>query len=331
LKHQIVQGLFFGIAGFLAVFFIPYKFWKKMAVLLLALSVFLLILVFTPLGFSHSGATRWINFGFATIQPAELLKLTFIIYLAAWLSSKKGDNTRQTNWIYGFAPFMLVCGIVGALIFAQPSTTMPFIILAAGLITYFASGARISFIIGAVLMGIAAVALFIFLSGGYRAQRIETYVTGLFQKSESTEQILDKRYHIDQARTAISSGGLWGIGFGKSTTKIKNLPEPIGDSIFAVIGEELGFAGASLTVAAFIVLIARGFLIAKNSRDKFAQLAVIGMVSVIAIQTFIHIGAISGVLPLTGVSLPFISYGGTSLAIFLTMSGLIAKISKYSS
>jgi cell division protein FtsW len=331
LKHQIVQGVLFGLVGFFIVFLVPYDFWKKTAVPLLIASVFLLILVFTPLGFSHSGATRWINLGFTTVQPAEFLKFTFIIYLAAWLSSKKGDMLRQTNWLYGFVPFMMVCGIVGALIFMQPSTTTPFIILAAGLITYFASGARMPFIIGAVLMGITAVALFIFLSGGYRAQRIETYIKGLFQETAQTEQSLDKGYHIDQARTAIGSGGIWGVGFGKSTTKLKSLPEPIGDSIFAVIAEELGFAVASLVIAAFIVLIIRGFLIAGRAKDKFAQLAVIGMISVIGIQAFIHIGAISGALPLTGVSLPFISYGGTSLAIFLTMSGLIVKISKYTS
>jgi cell division protein FtsW len=224
---------------------------------------------------------------------------------------------------------MLVCGIIGLLMFKQPSTTTPAIILAGGLIVYFASGARMSFIAGAILTGLALLTIYISLFGGYRADRIKTYIKSVFNETRTEQVDLSKNFHIDRAKTAISSGGLLGIGFGKSTIKYNSLPEAIGDSIFAVIAEELGFVGASLTIAAFIVLIGRGFSIAKKTRDKFPQLAVIGIISIIAIQTFIHIGAISGVIPLTGVSLPFVSYGGTSLAVFLTMSGLVVKISKY--
>ena len=333
LKKQIFQGLSLGIIGFLFAFFLPYEFWKKLAVPLFALSVAGLILILTTnLGISRGGATRWLDLGFFSFQPAELLKLTFIIYLAAWLSSKKAvDAARQKSWLYGFIPFMAISGIIGFLMFKQPATTTPAIILAAGLIVYFASGARMSFVIGPILAGLTFIILFISLSQGYRAERIRTYVKTAFSETKTEQIDLDNDFHIDRAKTAISAGGFWGIGFGKSTIKYNSLPEAIGDSIFVVIAEELGFLGASLTIAAFVVLIARGFLIAKNSKDKFAQLVVIGIISVIAIQAFIHIGAMSGVVPLTGISLPFISYGGTSLAIFLTMAGLVAKISRYAS
>jgi len=331
LKHQMSLGLTLGLIGFLLAYFVSYDFWKKLSVPLLLCSLVGLILVFTPLGFSHSDANRWINIGSFSVQPAEFLKLTFIVYLAAWLSLRKGtDMRRQNNFLSGLLPFWIICGLIGFLIIIQPSTTTVAIILSSGLIVYFVSGARFSFIITTILVGIVGLALLIFLQGGYRAERIETYVKNIFNQ-ESVAKDVDKGYHINQALMAIGSGGLSGVGFGKSTTKFEYLPEPIGDSIFAVIAEELGFIGASALLAAFIVLIFRGFLIARKTRDKFAQLTVIGIISVIAIQTFIHVGSISGILPLTGVSLPFISYGGTSLAVFLTMAGLVVKISKYTS
>ena len=331
LKHQISLGLSFGIIGFILAYFISYEWWKKMAVPLLLLSLVGLILVFTSLGSSHSEATRWIKLGAFSVQPAEFLKLTFIIYLAAWLSSRKGaDMTRQNNFFSGYVPFLIICGLIGFLIFKQPSTTILAIILSSGLIVYFASGARLSFVFLTALIGIAAFSSVIFLTDDYRAQRVETYVKNIFNQETFVDDT-GSGYHINQALMSIGSGGAFGVGFGKSTTKFEYLPEPIGDSIFAVIAEELGFVGASGVLAAFIVLIARGFLIAKRSRDKFAQLAAVGIMSIIAIQTFIHVGAISGILPLTGVSLPFISYGGTSLAVFLTMAGLVVNISKYTS
>jgi len=329
LKHQISIGLGLGILGFIFAYFVSYQWWKKMAIPLLFLSLIGLVLVFTPLGFSHSNANRWINIGSFSVQPAEFLKLTFILYLAAWLSMRKGtDMHRQTNFLSGLLPFWMISGLIGFLILIQPSTTTVAIILSSGLIVYFASGAKLSFIFGTAILVFTILALVVFLSNDYRAQRIETYVKNMFNQ-ETVAGDVDESYHINQALMSIGSGGVFGVGFGKSTTKFEYLPEPIGDSIFAVIAEELGFVGASGMLAVFIVLITRGFLIAKKSRDKFAQLVVVGIMSVIAIQAFVHIGAISGIIPLTGVSLPFISYGGTSLAVFLTMAGLVVKISKY--
>lgn len=324
LKHQIYYGLSFGVLGFLLASLLHYRELQKWAFPLLILSILVVSLVFTPLGFSHTGAKRWLNIGSISLQPAEFLKFTLIVYLAAWLApfaAKKG--IRQKDFLAGFIPFLIICGLVGALIIAQPSTTTFLIIMAASLIVYFVSGARLSYILGAILLGVVALSLVILLTHDYRLNRILTFLS-----PETADQ--SRSFHLNQSLIAIGSGGLTGVGFGKSTTKFKFLPEPMGDSIFAVIAEELGFVGGAALILIFLALILRGFMIAKNSRDQFAKLTVIGFISLIAIQTFVHVAAISGFIPLTGVPLPFISYGGTSLAVFLTMAGVIVNISRYS-
>jgi len=329
LKHQLLYGLSLGVAGFLFASFIHYRFWQKIAVPLLLISLLSLVLVFTPLGFSHGGANRWLNLGVLSVQPAELLKFSFIIYLAAWLSSKKERGShRQTNILSGYLPFLIISGLVGFLILMQPSTTTVVIIMAAGLLVYFISGARLSFILGTIFLGILALTLIISIAP-YRLARVETYIKTFFGPEATDYQT--QGYHLNQALMAIGSGGVWGVGFGNSTTKFKYLPEPISDSIFAVIAEELGFIGAVFLIGIFILLFIRGIKLAKNSRDQFAKLATIGFILIITIQAFINVAAISGLLPLTGVPLPFISYGGTSLAVFLTMSGVIVNISRYTS
>ncbi|MEK7162872.1 MAG: putative peptidoglycan glycosyltransferase FtsW [Patescibacteria group bacterium] len=325
-KHQLFYGLSIGIAGFLMTSLIHYRFWQKLALPLLLISVFALALVFTPLGPSYSGANRWLNFGPLSIQPAEFLKFTFIIYLAAWLSSKKWNLGRQKNFLAGYLPFLIISGLVAFLILIQPSTTTVAIIMAAGLVVYFISGAKLSFVFGTIFFGLLILILIIAITP-YRSKRVGTYLKTLFGSEIVDSQ--SQGYHLDKALMSIGSGGFTGVGFGKSTTKFKYLPEPIGDSIFAVIAEEMGFIGSIILIATFIALFMRGIMIAKKSRDQFAVLTVIGFISIIIIQAFIHIAANSGILPLTGVPLPFISYGGTSLAIFLTMAGVVVNISKY--
>jgi len=329
LKHQLLYGLSFGIIGFLFASFVHYRFWRKIAVPLLIVSLFLLLLVFTRLGFSHAGANRWLDIGPLSFQPAEFLKFTFIIYLAAWLSSKK-DKTfgRQKNFLSGYLPFLIVSGLVAFLIIMEHSTGTVAIILAAGLLVYFISGARLSFVLGTILVGLLGLILLISLSP-YRLARIETYFKTFLQPQAVNSQA--QGYQVNQALTAIGSGGMFGTGFGKSTIKFETLPEPLSDSIFVVIAEELGFIGTVFLVGTFILLFIRGLNIAKNSPDQFAKLTAVGFTSIIAIQTFINIAAISGVIPLTGVPLPFISYGGTALAVFLTMAGVIGNISRYTS
>ncbi len=330
LKHQLLFGLSFGVIGFLIASLVYYRWWQKLAIPLLLISLAALILVFTPLGFSHAGANRWLDLGILSVQPAEFLKLSFIIYLAAWLSSKgKVINLRQTSFMAGYLPFLIISGLVAFLIIIQPSTTIVAIIMAAGLVVYFISGARLSFVLGTIFLGLLVFVLVVLLMGSYRLDRVQTYFKTVFNPDIVDAQ--SKGYHLNQALTAIGSGGLWGVGFGKSILKFKYLPEPIGDSIFAVIAQELGFVGVIFLITIFIFLFIRGFIIAKNSRDQFAKLITVGIISIMAVQTFIHIAANSGIIPFTGVPLPFISYGGTSLAVFLTMAGIIVNISKYTS
>ena len=317
LKHQIFFGLSLGVAGFLFAYYFHYKNLKKIAVPLLIINIIFLILVFTSLGTSHKGSSRWLNFGPISFQPAELLKISFIVYLSAWLSNRAAK--RQSSFLGGFLPFLIISGFVAFLVFKQPATTTIAIILSAAFIIYFLSGVKMLYIAGVAFIGILAITSIIYLTP-YRYQRIMTYLSE--EKHQTTG------YQLTQSLTAIGGGGLLGRGFGKSTIKYKYLPESIGDSIFAVIAEELGFIGSLFLLATFIVLFIRGFSIAKYSSNQFAKLTAIGLTSVIALQVFVHIAANSGIIPLTGVPLPFVSYGGTSLAVFLTMTGIIANISK---
>lgn len=319
IRHQIYYGLSFGIIGFAAGFFIYYKRWQALAVGILAISVISLILVFTPLGLKASGATRWVNLGFMSFQPAEILKLSFILYLAAWLAKRKSG--RRMNFVSEILPFLIIISVVGVLIIFQPATTTFVILLTASLIMFFVSGTKLRYLAMVGLLGILAIAVVVSITP-YRFERITSFFNG-------SQDTLKSGYHLNQALMAIGSGGIYGHGFGQSTLKYKFLPEPIGDSIFAVIAEELGFAGSIFVIALFILIFLRGLSIAKNSGDNFGKFLAVGFSSIIAIQALVNIGAISGVLPLTGVPLPFISYGGTALAVFLTMSGIIANISRY--
>jgi len=333
LKHQMLYGLSFGIIGFLFASFINYRFWKKIAVLLLLVSLFLLVLVFTSLGSPVGNVHRWLNIGPLSFQPAEFLKFTFIIYLAAWLSSKKSKGLgRQKSVLAGYLPFLIVSGLVAFLIIKQPSTGTMAIIMVAGLLVYFASGARLSFVFGTIILALLGLLLIISVSGNsndYRLIRIQTYLKTFLEPEAVNYQ--NQGYQINQALMSIGSGGLFGVGFGQSIIKFRSLPEPLNDSIFAVIAQELGFVGTVFLIGIFILLFVRGLNIAKNSPDQFAKLTVVGFTSIIAIQAFMNVAAISGVIPLTGVPLPFIGYGGTALAVFLTMAGVVGNISKYTS
>jgi len=318
LNHQIIFGLSFGIVGFLVGTFLYYRRWERWATFLLVVTIALLMLVFSPLGFTAKGASRWLTFGELTVQPGEILKLTFLIYLSAWIgkSAKRGKSLTE-----GFLPFLVLIGFVTLLLMLQPSTTTAVIIFLAALVMYFTAGARFKFVVAAVLLAGLALSVIIYITP-YRFQRVVS-----FFNPDVNE--LEEGYHINQSLIAIGSGGVFGVGYGKSTTKLRYLPEPIGDSIFAVIAEEFGFVGASLLTLVFLGLIWRGLRIARSVSDNFGRLLVTSFISLIGIQAFINIAAISGLIPLTGVPLPFISFGGTSLAVFLTMSGIIVNVSRY--
>ncbi|HVN26288.1 MAG TPA: putative peptidoglycan glycosyltransferase FtsW [Candidatus Paceibacterota bacterium] len=319
LKHQILYGLSLGVVGFLVTYFVPFYTWKKPAFVFLLIGVFALLAVFTPLGTSAGGASRWLKLGPFSFQPAELMKLLFVVYLAAWFSNTKFK--RATDFQAGFVPFLLVIGLVMALLLLQPATSTVLILAISGLAIYYVSGAPYRYIVGTLAIGLVVIAAVIYVTP-YRRARIMGYL----DKTADTQGL---NYQVNQALIAIGSGGLKGVGYGQSATKASYLPTPIDDSIFAVTAEELGFIGASLLAMLFAILSVRMFWLAKRMGDQFGRLLLVGFGSVISLQAFVNMASISGLVPLTGVPLPFVSYGGTALAIFLTMMGISANVTKY--
>lgn len=319
IKHQILYGLSFGIVGFIVGYFFYYGNWKKIAFILLLISLATLILVFTPLGLQARNTSRWLHLGPLSFQPAELIKLTFLMYLAAWLSNPKFK--RATDFQSGLLPFLIISAIIAGLLILQPATSTVVILLVSGLTVYFVSGAPLKYILLITVCAIVAIGLVIYLTP-YRWARI----LGFLNQSADTQ---GANYQVNQSLIAIGSGKLGGVGYGQSATKTNYLPTPIDDSIFAVVAEELGFIGAGALVALFATFAVRLFWLAKKISDRFGRLLLIGFGTVIALQAFVNMAATSGLIPLTGVPLPFVSYGGTALAAFLTMSGIALNVSKY--
>lgn len=322
IKHQIIFGLIPGLGAIIALSRIPYTFWREHAWNFLIVSIILLVLVFIPglsagIGTAHS----WINIGGVfSLQPSEIVKLTFLFYLAAWLAQRDRHSVRDVH--EGFLPFVLVLGAIMVLMILQPDIGTMSIIAAMSLVVYFSAGAPVSYILGLVSTGIAGIALLIAVEP-YRAARFTTFL-----HPELDPQGIG--YHINQALLAIGSGGLFGLGYGHSRQKFQYLPEVAGDSIFAIISEEMGFFIAVLVLVLFLLFLWRMIEIAKRAPDNFAKYVVVGVAAWITIQAFVNIGSMVALLPMTGVPLPFISYGGTSLAITLGAVGVVLNISKYS-
>jgi cell division protein FtsW len=320
-KRQILYGFLPGILGFLFTYFFSYKNYKKIALILLLLNIILLILVkFSPLGLSLGGSSRWLKIGPISFQPSEFLKITYILYIAAWLSNVRA--ARTSNIEKGFLPFILISGLIAFLLYIQPATSIIIIILGSGFVLYFIGGAKLKYIFLGIFLGIIGLGiLLLFHTDSYRFNRIYSFLN-------PNADIYGSAYHGNQALITIGSGGILGFGFGKSTTKVKILPEPLGDSIFAVAAQELGFIGAASLVIILALLIFRLFWLAIKHKDRFGQLILCGFGLIIAIQSIIHIAVLVGLFPVTGIPLPFVSYGGTSLAVFMTMSGIALNISK---
>lgn len=318
LKHQLLYGILPGILFFVIASKIPYSKLKKITLPFMIFSIFLLILLFVPsVGFTTKGAARWLHFSFLTFQPSEVLKLAFILYLAAWFESRKKSIGNLSE---SLLPFLMVLSVIATLLIAQPDIGTLGVIILIGVSMYFAAGGKFSHI--ALMMFLGAVSLAtIVATQSYRLQRWLVFLNPELDP-------LGSGYQINQALLAIGSGGLFGLGFGMSRQKYNYLPEPMGDSIFAITAEELGFLGALFCMFLFTTLIYRGFQISKNTPDLFGKLAAVGIISWIALQSIINIGAISGLLPLTGIPLPFISYGGTSMLVLLTACGILYNISK---
>ena len=317
-KRQLLFGVLPGLLILAIVKNIDYKIWRKFSFLFFVVSMVFLVLVFVPgIGSKIYGASRWVQLGPLSFQPSEMLKISLILYLAAWL---EGKRERIKDFYEGLVPFLMIVGIISFLLIKQPDIgTLGATILIAMAI-FFVSGAKISHMVLIGGAGIASLFALIKLES-YRMDRLLVFL----------HPELDPRgigYQINQALLAIGSGGLFGVGLGHSLQKFNYLPEPVGDSIFAIIGEELGLFGEVILISLFVVLAVRGLKIAKNAPDMFGRLVAVGIVSWIIFQAFINISAISGLMPLTGIPLPFISYGGTSIIFLLTGVGILLNISK---
>ncbi len=319
LFNQIILGLGLGLLGMYITFKINYKFWRKYSFYIFLFSILITIAVFIPyLGWSHGGAQRWIKFGPASFQPVEILKLSFVIYFAAWLSWAKN---RVQNFKFGILPFVVMLTIIAVILFKQPDTKSFILITITGISMLFISGVPMKYILGTGI-GIMFVLISLIFFTPYLQERMKTFINPSTDPRGSS-------YQIQQSLIALGSGGIFGRGFGQSIQKFSYLPEPQGDSIFAVLGEELGFVGVSITIFLYLLFILRGFRIANNSPDLFSRLLVSGIVILIIMQSFMHIASVTGVFPLTGVPLPFMSHGGTSLMIYLTAIGIVLNISKF--
>ena len=318
-KHQ----LFFGVLPGLFVLWlfqkIDYHFWRKLAVPFFFASVICLILVFVPgVGSKVYGASRWLQLGPFSFQPSEMAKLSIIIYLAAWLESRGAQRIKDV--FEGLLPFLGIMGVVGFLIMKQPDTGTLGVIVLTSFAIFFVSGARMNHLVS--MSAASAFGMWILVKiEPYRFNRILA-----FMNPAADPQGIG--YQINQALLAVGSGGLFGVGLGHSRQKFNYLPEPVGDSIFAIIGEELGLIGGVILVILFVIVAFRGIKIAKNAPDMFGRLVATGITIWIVLQAFINIGANIALVPLTGIPLPFISYGGTSLIFLMSAVGILLNISK---
>ncbi len=320
LFSQLVLGLGLGLVCMFFCLKIDYLFWRKYSFYIFLSSILLTLAVFIPgLGLTHLGAERWIKLGPISFQPVEFLKFGFVIYFAAWLSWAKN---KAQDFKFGILPLGVLLTIIAIILFKQPDTKSFILIAVTGISMLFISGVSVKYILSVLLGSILVLGSLVFFTP-YLQDRVKTFI-------DPSSDPRGSSYQIQQSQIALGSGGVFGRGYGQGIQKFSYLPEPQGDSLFAVLGEELGFAGAIFTILLYLLFILRGFKIANNSSDLFSRLLVSGIVILIGAQAFMHISSVIGVFPLTGVPLPFMSHGGTSLMIDLVAIGIILQISKFS-
>jgi len=321
IKRQLV-ALVVGLVAFYFCYRADYHRWQKYSFPLFLLSLFLLVLVFVPgIGVGGYGARRWLDFYFfRSFQPAELVKLSLILYLAAWFT-ERGEAVMR-NFKTGVLPFLGLLAVLFILIIKQPDLGTLLVICWIGLVLYFIGGAHPKHFAAIILSGLALLALAIKLAP-YRLERVTSFLNPWLDPQGAG-------YHITQALYAIGSGGIFGVGLGHSRQKFLYLPEVTGDSLFAIIAEELGFVLTSLVIALFLVFLWRGSRIARGASDNYGKLVAVGITAWLVGQAFLNIGAITKTLPLTGVPLPLMSYGGTALVMTLAGLGILLNISKTS-
>ena len=324
MHYFVRQGVFaaMGIAAMFLIGRINYQRFRGAAKLMLYLAIILLVLVIipgNPIAVTRNNATRWIGVGeLFTFQPSEIAKMAVVLYFSDSISRKK-DKMHTTR--YGIAPYLLIMGVIAVLMMLEPHLSGTVLILGTGAVLMLVGGINWAWVIAAV--GGAGGVLFLMMSGiiQYGQSRIAMW----------QDPFIDPRgagYQLSQSLIAIGSGGLLGVGLGKSRQKFLYLPEEHNDFIFAIICEELGLIGATIIMLLFAALILRGYWIALHARDRFGSLLVVGVTTLIAMQTFLYIGVVTGLLPTTGISLPFFSYGGTALSMQLAEMGIVLSVSR---
>jgi len=316
---QFVFGILGGGISLFLTSQIYYRNWRKYAFYIFLFTGALTLTVFIPgLGFSHGGAQRWIHVAGFSFQPAELLKIGFVIYMATFLS---GMQKQITSFKYCTLPFVGIMTAVGFILLIQPDTDTFLLMGIAGLAMFITAGGSWRDV---GLMFLAAIILLMVLA--FTRPYIMDRFTTFFNPSADPQ---GKSYQIQQSLIAIGSGGFAGRGFGQSIQKFEYLPEPTSDSVFAVYSEEFGFLGSSFLIILFSFFTFRGYRIASHATDLFGMLLVVGFMTLIVIQAFLNIAAMMSLAPLMGLPLPFVSHGGTALLTTLTVVGIVLNVSKY--
>jgi cell division protein FtsW len=319
LKHQLLLGFLPGLLLFLVLRRIDYRLYRRYPYHFLGLALLLLICVFIPgLAGDWSQTRSWIRIFGVSFQPIEAVKLSLIIFLAAWFESMGRDRLRDLKT--GVVPFVGLMAVVAALVALQPDFGSLAVIAGATAAAWFVAGAAWPHLFGLSAIGFAGLALAV--RSSYRADRLN-----IFLHPELDPQGIG--YHINQALLALGSGGWLGLGLGHSRQKYLYLPETFGDSIFAVIGEELGFVLTLVFLILLFGLFWRGLEIARRAPDTFGRVLAVGIIGWFFCQSVFNIGSMLGLLPITGLPLPFISYGGSALAVSMAALGVMTNISSH--
>jgi len=318
IKRQIIYGLIPGVILFLVLARVKYEYWRNWSWVVYLGALLLLVLVFVPgVGMELNGSRSWLSMFGYNFQPSEMAKLGLIVMAAALLSNKKRD---LADWQNGLLPVLAILAPAFVLVLLQPDVgTLSIMALILFAMLFVARVPKIYLFVLGGLCGVVLVAMV--FAAPYRMQRLT-----VFLHPELDPQGVG--YHINQAFLAIGSGGFWGLGLGHSRQKLQYLPEVSADSVFAVMAEELGFLFAAGLVVLILAVVWRGLKIAKNTSNNFGRLLVIGIITWLAWQSFLNIGAMVGILPLTGVPLPFVSHGGSALMTALAAAGIVANVSR---
>lgn len=318
-KRQLVFAII-GITFMLLFMNINYRIYQKFAKLILLLTIGILIAVLMPgIGRMAGGSRRWIDFGILGIQPSEMAKMGLVFYMARFISQKQ---EKLSSFIQGVVPLVIVFALVFGLILLEPDLGTGVTMAGTFFIMLFTAGVKIIHLFYLIAGGFPLLLYFI-MSEDYRRERLFAFLNPWLDP-------LDTGYHIIQSLIALGTGGIFGVGLGNSRQKFLYLPEPGTDFIFAVLGEELGLIGAMVVILLYFALAWRGLKIALSVNDMFGSMLALGLTSMIVLQAFINIGVVTSSIPITGITLPFISYGGTSLVIMLSGIGILLNISKFS-